>query len=42
MLKWYVDGLQNVHWNSKGPGGAVFMLGKGAISSYLRKVKVNT
>ncbi len=42
MLKWYVDGPHNVHWDSKGHGGAVFTLGKGAISSYSRKVKVNT
>ncbi len=42
MLKWYVDRLHNVHWDSKGHGGAVFTLGKGAILSYSRKVKVNT
>jgi hypothetical protein len=42
MLKWYVDGLHNVHWDGKGHGGAVFTLGKRAILSYLRKVKVNT
>ena len=42
MLKWYVDGSHNVHWDCKGHGGAVFTLGKGATSSYLRKVKFNT
>jgi hypothetical protein len=42
MLKWYVDGSHNVHWDSKGHGGAVFTLGKGAILSYSKKVKVNT
>ena len=42
MLKWYVDGSHNVHWDCKGHGGAVFTLGKGATSSYSRKVKFNT
>ncbi len=42
MLKWYVDGSHNVHWDCKGHGGAVFTMGKGAMSSYLRKMKVNT
>jgi len=42
MLKWYVDGLHNVHWDCKGHGGTVFTLGKGATSSYSRKVKSNT
>jgi hypothetical protein len=42
MLKWYVDGSHNVHWDCKGHGGAVFKLGKGATASYSRKVKLNT
>jgi hypothetical protein len=42
MLKWYVDGSHNIHWDCKGHGGAVFTLGKGATSSYSRKVKLNT
>jgi hypothetical protein len=42
MLKWYVDGSHNTHCDCKGHGGAVFTLGKGAISSYSRKVKSNT
>ena len=42
MLKWYVDGSHNVHWDCKGHGGAVFKLGKGATTSYSRKVKLNT
>ena len=42
MLKWYVDGSHNVHWDCKGHGGAIFTLGKGAISSYSRKMKMNT
>jgi hypothetical protein len=42
MPKWYVDGSHNVHWDCKGHGGAMFMLGKGAISNYSRKVKLDT
>ncbi len=42
MLKWYVDGSHYIHWDCKGHRGAVFTLGKGATSSYLRKMKVNT
>jgi hypothetical protein len=42
MLKWYVDGSHNVHADCKGHGGVMFTMGKGATSSYLRKVKLNT
>jgi hypothetical protein len=28
MLKWYVDGSHDVHWDCKGHGGAVFTMGK--------------
>jgi hypothetical protein len=42
LLKWYVDGSHNVHWDCKGHGGAMFTMGKGATSSYSRKVKLNT
>jgi hypothetical protein len=42
ILKWYVDGSHNVHWDCKGHGGAMFTMGKGAVSSYSRKVKLNT
>ena len=42
VLKWYVDGSHNVHWDCKGHGGAVFLFGRGATSSYLRKLKTNT
>ncbi len=38
ILKWYVDGLHNVYWDCKRHGGALFTMGKGAVSSYLRKV----
>ena len=42
MLKWYVDGAHNVHWDCKGHEGAVFKLGKGATNSYSQKIKLNT
>jgi len=42
MLKWYADGSHNVHWDCKGHRGTVFTLGKGATSSYSRKVKSKT
>jgi hypothetical protein len=42
MLKWYVDGLHNVHWDYTGHRGTVFTMGKGATSSYSRNVKSNT
>jgi hypothetical protein len=42
MLKWYVDGSHNVHWDCKGHRGAVFKMGKGATTSYSRKVKLNS
>ena len=41
ILKWYVDGSHNTHWDCKGHGGAMFTMGKGAVSSYSRKVKLN-
>jgi hypothetical protein len=42
VLKWFVDGSHNVNWDCKGHGGAMFTMGKGATSSYSRKVKLNT
>jgi hypothetical protein len=42
LLKWYVDGSHNVHWDCKGHGGAMFTLGEGVVSSYSRKLKLNT
>ena len=41
-IKWYVDGSHNVHWDCKGHGGAMMTVGEGAVSSYSRKVKLNT
>ncbi len=42
LLKWYVDGSHNVHWDCKGHGGAMFTMGKGSMSNYSRKIKLNT
>ncbi len=42
LLKWYVDGSHNVHWDCKGHGGAMFTMGRGSTSSYSRKIKLNT
>jgi hypothetical protein len=42
VLKWHVDGSHNVHWDCKGHGGAMFSLGRGATSSYSRKLKLHT
>ncbi len=42
VLKWYVDGSHNVHWDCKGHGGAKFTLGEGEVSSYSGKLKLNT
>ena len=30
LLKWYVDGSHNTHWDCKGCGGAMFYAGKGS------------
>jgi len=40
MLKWYVDGSHNVHWDCKGHGGAVFKLGNDGTlqDGYVRNV----
>ena len=42
ILKWYVVGSHNTHWDCKGHGGAMVTMGKGATSSYSQKVKLNT
>jgi hypothetical protein len=41
ILKWYVDGSHNTHWDCKRHEGAMFTMGKGATRSYSRKVKLN-
>jgi hypothetical protein len=40
VLKWFVDGSYNVHWDCKGHRGAMFTMRKGATSSYSRKLKL--
>ena len=42
VIKWFVDGSHNTHWDCKGHGGAMMVMGCGAISSYSRKIKLNT
>jgi hypothetical protein len=42
MLKWYVNGLHNVHPDCRGHRGALIRMGRGATTSYLRKLKLNT
>ena len=42
MMKWYVDGSHNVHWDCRGHGGSVMFLGEGALAHYSRKLKLNT
>ena len=42
VIKWFVDGYHNTHWGCKGHGGAMMVMGCGAISSYSRGIKVNT
>jgi hypothetical protein len=35
-------GLHNTHWDCKKHGRAMFTLGKDAVNSYLRKLKLNS
>ena len=42
VIKWFIDGLHSTHWDCKGHGDAMMVMGWGAISSYSRKIKVNT
>lgn len=41
-LKWYVDGSHQTHEDCRGHTGALFTMGKGAITSSSRKQKINT
>ena len=34
VIKWFVDGSHNTHWDCKGHGGAMMVMGCGDISSY--------
>jgi hypothetical protein len=42
LLMWCVDGSHNVHGNCRGHAGAMFSMGRGAVVSYLREMKINT
>ena len=42
LIKWFIDGWHNTHWECKGHSGAMVVMGCGAISSYSRRIKVNT
>ncbi len=42
QLKWYVDGSHNVHGDCRGHAGAMLSMGKGAVVSYSRNIKMNT
>ena len=42
VIKWFIDGPHNTHWDCKGHGGTMMVMGCGAISSYYRRIKVNT
>jgi hypothetical protein len=41
LLKWFVHTSHNTHWDCKGHGGTMFIMGRGAATSYSRKVKLN-
>ena len=42
VIKWFFDGCHNTHWDCKGNGGAMMIMECRAISSYSRRIKVNT
>ncbi len=42
LLKWFVDALHNMHWDCREHSGAMFTMGRGATTSYSRKVKLNS
>ena len=42
FIKWFIDGSHNTHWDCKGHGGVMMAIVWVAISSYSRKIKVNT
>ena len=42
IIKWFNDGSHSTHWDCKGHGGTMMIMGWGAICSYPRKIKVNT
>jgi hypothetical protein len=42
LPKWFVDASHNTHWDCKGHGGAMLIMGRGVATSYSRKVKLNS
>ena len=42
VIKWFVDGSHNTNWYCKGHSGAMMVMGCRAISSYSRRIKLNT
>jgi hypothetical protein len=42
ILKWFEDRSHNIHMDCSRHSGALFSMGKGAILSYSKKVKMNT
>ena len=42
LIKWFVDGSHNTHWDCKGHGGYMMVMGCGAITSCSQRIKVNT
>ena len=41
VIKWFIDGSHNTHWDCKGHCGAMMVTRYGDIYSYSRKIKVN-
>ena len=41
VIKWFVDGSHNTHWDCKRHGGAMMVMGCGTIYSYSQRIKVN-
>ncbi len=37
VLKWYIDGFHNVHWDCKGHEGVLFTMGKGSHFKLFKK-----
>ena len=42
FIKWFADAYHNTHWYCKRHGGVMMVMGCGVISSYSRRIKVNT
>ena len=41
VIKWFMDGSHNMHWDCKGNGGTLMTLGKGTVLSYSIKIKLD-